>query len=154
MITFLVIESSSKRYIALGILLALLLIIIITIIVCRKHFQRQEKDDPKVLQYQELQAPTDTETEQINPSHKGSDKVPEKDPWNSDGKSAEQEEMPEAIYLGPLRSSEASGYCSLSEEGSSFEFKNNRTFGKATAPKRAAVDEEEALEYTELLTVV
>lgn len=61
--------------------------------------------------------------------------------------------MPGAFYLRPMRGSEASGYCSLSEEGGSFEFKNTRACNKATPKKSAAKDQDE-LEYIELLTVL
>jgi len=143
--------STSKRYIAIGVLVALLLIIIISIIVCRKRFQRQDNDAPKVRQYQELPVPTDTEPEQTNASNKEPE-TPE-DPWNSDCRTAEQDKVSGAFYLRPLRSFEASGYCSLSEDGSTLDFKNNRKFSKVT-PKKPAANEQEELECTELLTVV
>lgn len=103
-----------------------------------------------------MNVPTDAEPEQTNPPNDGPE-VPEKlqeDPWNSDCTTAEQDHnAPRAFYLRPLRSSEASGYCSLSEEGDSFEFKNNRALAEPSSKKNAA-NEQEELEYTELLTVV
>ena len=101
--------------------------------------------------YQELPVPTDVEPEQIDPSNEGPG-IPEED-WSDDCKAKEQEKGSSAFYLPPLRSSEASGYCSLSEDGDTFEFKSNRIFSKAT-PKKPAKNEQEELEYTELLTVV
>lgn len=102
--------------------------------------------------YQELPVPTDVEPEQIDPSNEGPG-IPEEDTWSGECKVKEQEKGSSAFYLPPLRSSEASGYCSLSEDGDTFEFKSNRTFSKAT-PKKPAKNEQEELEYTELLTVV
>lgn len=103
-------------------------------------------------QYQELPVPTDTEPDQPNSTNE-IPKIREEESWNGDCKTTEKEKDPGAFYLGPLRSSEASGYCSPSEEGGSYEFKNSRAFGKAT-PKPSTGNEEEVFEYTELLTVV
>lgn len=58
-----------------------------------------------------------------------------------------------AFYLRPMRKPEASGYCSLSEEGDSLKFNTTRTFTKPT-PKKSAPNKQDELEYTELLTVV
>ena len=94
----------------------------------------------------------DTEPDQPNSTNEIPE-IREEESWNSDCKTTVQEKGTDASYLGPLRSSEASGYCSLSEEGGSYEFKDSRTFGKATT-KASAGNEEEVFEYTELLTVV
>lgn len=150
---FSLVGSTSKRYIAIGVLVSLLLIIITAIIVCRKRFKRHDTEAPKVRQYQELPVPTDAEPEQTDPSNEGPG-IPEEDLWSSECKRTEQDKGGEgAFYLSPLRNSEASGYCSLSEEGVAFEFKSNRSFSK-TIPRKPATNEQEELEYTELLTVV
>lgn len=74
--------STSKRYIAIGVLVSLLLIIIIAIILCRKRFKRNDTETPKVRQYQELPIPMDVEQEQRDPSMRGPE-ITEEDPWSS-----------------------------------------------------------------------
>ena len=104
-------------------------------------------------QYQELHLPTDVEPEQTEPSNEGPE-IPEVDLWSSECKTTEQEKGSEGgLNVPPTRNSVASGYCSLSEEGDAFDFKSNRTFSK-TSSKKPARNEQEELEYTELLTVV
>lgn len=149
--------SSPKRYIAIGTLVALLLIIIIVIIVCRKRFQlKQDKCTPKVRQYRELSIPIDAELDQTKSLNEEPETpgIPEEDPWNGECKMTQEDpNVQGAFYLRPMRKSEASGYCSLSEEGDSLEFKTTRTFTKPT-PKKSAPNKQDELEYTELLTVV
>lgn len=149
--------SSPKRYIAIGTLVALLLIIIIVIIVCRKRFQlKQDKCTPKVRQYRELSIPIDAELDQTKSPNEEPETpgIPEEDPWNGECKMTQEDpKVQGAFYLHPMRKSEASGYCSLSEEGDSLEFKATRTFTKPT-PKKSAPNEQDELEYTELLTVL
>lgn len=144
--------STSKRYIAIGVLVSLLLIIIIAIILCRKRFKRNDTEPPKARQYQELLVPTDVEPEQRDPSMCGPE-MPEEDLWSSERKTTEQERGSSNFYVPSLRNSEASGYCFLLEEGDAFECKSDRPFNKTTSKKPTA-NEHEELEYTELLTVV
>jgi len=73
----------SKRYFALGILVALLFTIIVVIFVCRKRFQAQQNDAVKVRQYQELPVPTDTEVNQPNPAYRETEIELQEDLWNS-----------------------------------------------------------------------
>ncbi|PFX31349.1 uncharacterized protein LOC111322347 [Stylophora pistillata] len=146
--------STSKRHIAIGVLLGLLLLILMTIILlCRKRFRKPDKNVPKVRKYQELPFPTETEAEQTDPPNDGPG-LPEEDPWSNDPQNAVENQGSRVNFqLTPLRSSEASGYCSLSEEGDMFEFKDSCTFCKGSS-KKAMEDESDQLEYTELLTVV
>ena len=145
--------STSKRYIAIGVLVSLLLIIIIAIILCRKRFKRNDTEAPKARQYQELPVPTDVEPEQRDPCMCGPE-MPEEDLWSSERKTTEQERGSGAnFYVPSLRNSEASRYCFLLEEGDAFEFKSNSPFNKTTS-KTPTANEQEELEYTELLTVV
>ena len=134
----------------------MLVIIILAIVLCRKRFKRLDTDASKGRQYQELPAPTDVdiELEQTDPSNEGPG-IPDENLWSNEFKATEQKKRDTGVfYSSPLRNSEASGYCSLSEDGVAFEFKSNRTFSKTTAKKPTKNEEEKALEYTELLTVV
>ena len=149
--------SSPKRYIAIGTLVALLLIIIIAIIVCRNRFQlKQDKCTPKVRQYRELSIPIDAELDQIKSPNEEPETpdIPEEEPWKGECKMPQEDpNVQGAFYLRPIRNSEASGYCSLSEKGDSLDFKTTRNFTKPT-PKKSAPNEQDELEYTELLTVL
>lgn len=119
--------STSKRHIAIGVLLGVLLLILMAIILlCRKRFRKPDKNARKVHKYQELPIPTETEAEQTDPPN----------------------DVP-----GLPKNAEASGYCPLSEEVDMVEPKDSCTFRKGSS-KKATEDESDQLEYRELLTVV
>lgn len=128
--------STSKRHIAIGVLLGVLLLILMAIILlCRKRFRKSDKNARKVHKYQELPIPTETEAEQTDPPNDVPG-LPKEDTWSNASKNAE-----------------ASGYCPLSEEVDMVEPKDSCTFHKGSS-KKATEDESDQLEYRELLTVV
>ena len=136
----------SKRYLALGILVALLLTIIVVIFVCRKRFQAQQKDAVKVRQYQELPVPTDTEVNQPNPAYRETEIELQEDLWNSSCNNTEADTTQRLVQLN-------TDQCSLSEDGILFESAKSRSSRKGIS--RHGIDKEDHdLEYTELLSVV
>lgn len=136
----------SKRYLALGILVALLFTIIVVIFVCRKRFQAQQKDAVKVRQYQELPVPTDTEVNQPNPAYRGTEIELQEDLWNSSCNNTEADTTQRLAQLN-------TDQCSLSEDGILFESAKSRSSRKGIS-RHGIGKEGDDLEYTELLSVV
>lgn len=136
----------SKRYLALGILVALLFTIIVVIFVCRKRFQAQQKDAVKVRQYQELPVPTDTEVNQPNPAYRETEIELQEDLWNSNCSNTQADTTQRLAQLN-------TDQCSLSEDGILFESAKSRSSRKGIS-RHGIGKEDHDLEYTELLSVV
>lgn len=136
----------SKRYLALGILVALLFTIIVMIFVCRKRFHAQERDAIKVRQYQELPLPTDTEVNQPNPADRGTEIELQEDLWN---RGCNKTEAASTQRLAQLNTDQ----CSLSEDGILLESAKSRSSRKGIS-RQGIGKEDDELEYTELLSMV
>lgn len=143
----------SKRYIALGVLVALLFIIIVVIIVCRKRFRGKEAGAIKVRQYQELPIPTDTDLDQTNSAHGEPEVELKEDIWNSECNKDKPDSLQECVQTGTLNL-DKSGQSALSDDGLYLKMSTNNRSLRRGIRKKVTGNEDEELEFTELLTVI